>query len=417
MKPLAASARALRDLWVARVYKPSHLKLVLKDYFDLRRAADNLHSTPEAMQAAMDWLCRAQDATPDGGVSARYRLDSGWMPSYPETTGYIIPTFFEYSAYSGKEHYRDRAQRMARWLLTLQLPSGAFPAHTLAQKPRPRVFNTGQIMLGLLRMLQEARYEQYLQSATRAGDWLVSVQEADGSWVQHTFYNRPHVYHTSVAWPLAELFRLTGNEKYHRAATKNLDWAISRQQANGWFAGNGFKEDSLPFLHTIAYTITGLIEASAALRCTSVTGCDFLAAAYSASEALLHRFEIRRRMAGQFDRNWKSPVQYGCLTGNAQMAYNWLRLYKLTGDARFLSGALKLNDYLKSTQDIRSASPGIRGGIKGSHPVWGAYIRYSFPNWAAKFFIDAHLMEERLMNQLQQEQQHHEDRLALQKLE
>ena len=31
----------------------------------------------------------------------------------------------------------------------------------------------------------------------------------------------------------------------------------------------------------------------------------------------------------------------------------------------------------------------IRGGIKGSQPVWGRYAPMSFPNWATKFFVDA----------------------------
>ena len=30
-----------------------------------------------------------------------------------------------------------------------------------------------------------------------------------------------------------------------------------------------------------------------------------------------------------------------------------------------------------------------RGGIKGSHPIWGGYDPFRYPNWAAKFFVDA----------------------------
>src|SRR5262245_34594310 len=42
----------------------------------------------------LNWLARAQDnsATNDGGVARHYSLVSGWGPSYPESTGYIIPT-------------------------------------------------------------------------------------------------------------------------------------------------------------------------------------------------------------------------------------------------------------------------------------------------------------------------------------
>jgi hypothetical protein len=34
----------------------------------------------------------------------------------------------------------------------------------------------------------------------------------------------------------------------------------------------------------------------------------------------------------------------------------------------------------------------MRGGIKGSHPIWGGYDPFRYPNWAAKFFIDAMMM-------------------------
>jgi hypothetical protein len=47
-----------------------------------------------AIAEGLAWLCRAQDhsASSDGGVARHYSLLDGWAPSYPETTGYIIPT-------------------------------------------------------------------------------------------------------------------------------------------------------------------------------------------------------------------------------------------------------------------------------------------------------------------------------------
>ena len=36
---------------------------------------------------------------------------------------------------------------------------------------------------------------------------------------------------------------------------------------------------------------------------------------------------------------------------------------------------------------------GIRGGVKGSHPVDGGYGPFEYLNWAAKFSIDANLIE------------------------
>ena len=43
------------------------------------------------LRAAAEWLCRAQDWGADDGVSYGCRFGEGFMASYPETTGYIIP--------------------------------------------------------------------------------------------------------------------------------------------------------------------------------------------------------------------------------------------------------------------------------------------------------------------------------------
>ncbi len=400
MIKLRTTAKQLHDLIKVRMYRPSHLRLGLRDFFDLRLPATALYDNSTHLHAAMDWLCRAQDATPDGGVAARYRLSIGWSASYPETTGYIIPTFFDYADFTQDETFRRRALHMVDWLLKVQFDSGAFPAHDASVRHDPRVFNTGQAMRGLVRAFRETGNEIYLNACRCAGDWLVSVQDADGAWRKWEYHQRPHAYHTEVAWPLLQLFAVTAEASYREAAVKNLDWVLSCQQPNGWFEQCGFKDDTAPYLHTIAYTINGLLESGALLQPQAPSENVYVQAALLASEALLHRYEVRRFMAGQFDRNWKGTVNYSCLTGNVQTTINWLRLYEFTQDARLLNAALKLNDFVKSTQDLQSSHPGIRGGIKGSHPIWGRYIHYSYPNWAAKYFADAMMIEDKIMQAL-----------------
>jgi hypothetical protein len=44
-------------------------------------------------------------------------------------------------------------------------------------------------------------------------------------------------------------------------------------------------------------------------------------------------------------------------------------------------------------QRLGDAADEVRGGIAGSWPIWGAYSRFEFPNWAAKFFADALMLE------------------------
>src|SRR5256885_2128796 len=77
----------------------------------------------------IEWLCRAQDSSSskDGGVAHHYSLIDGWASSYPETTGYIIPTLLAYGRWAGRKDLFDRTRRMLDWLVRIQLPSGGFP--------------------------------------------------------------------------------------------------------------------------------------------------------------------------------------------------------------------------------------------------------------------------------------------------
>ena len=127
------------------------------------------------LDAAAQWICRTQDATPDDGVARSYSLiyqpyfkRKGWFPSYPETTGYIIPTMFDYARLSQRQEIHDRAVRMAGWETAVQMDNGAVMGGTVDNKPTPAIFNTGQGIFGWLRAYQETGYEQFMDSAPRS---------------------------------------------------------------------------------------------------------------------------------------------------------------------------------------------------------------------------------------------------------
>ncbi len=46
-------------------------------------------------------------------------------------------------------------------------------------------------------------------------------------------------------------------------------------------------------------------------------------------------------------------------------------------------------DRVCAVQSLGDSNPGIRGAIPGSRPVRGGYFPFEFPNWGAKFFVDA----------------------------
>jgi hypothetical protein len=47
---------------------------------------------------------------------------------------------------------------------------------------------------------------------------------------------------------------------------------------------------------------------------------------------------------------------------------------------------------IAARQDLNSPYPATRGAVAGSAPIWGGYCRLAYPNWAAKFYIDALLL-------------------------
>ena len=70
-------------------------------------------------------------------------------------------------------------------------------------------------------------------------------------------------------------------------------------------------------------------------------------------------------------------------------------LHQFTGREEYLRAGKSANQFVRRA--IRLDAPdGIRGGVKGSFPVWGEYLTYEYPNWAAKFFLDSCLLEREL---------------------
>jgi Pectic acid lyase len=341
----------------------------------------------------MAWLCRAQDATGVGGVAFGYSLypRRGWSAAYPEITGYIIPTFFNYAAHGGDQGYRRRAIRMAQWEIEVQMPSGAVQGLTLDYPPTPAVFNTGQVLFGWARAFHETGDQEFRDAAIRAAEFLLQAQDPDGAWRRYTSrYVRPgiNVYDARTAWGLLEVFRVTGHARYREAAVRNLEFVLTRQHANGWFADCCLRDDNRPLLHTIAYTMEGLLEAGLLLKETR-----YIEAATRTAEALLVRQRRDGSLAGRFDASWQTAADWSCLTGDAQTAVVWFRLFELTGADRYLEAARRITRYLKATQDLSNRNLGVRGGIKGSYPIWGEYLAYHYPSWAANFFVTSLMLE------------------------
>jgi folate-dependent phosphoribosylglycinamide formyltransferase PurN len=378
----------LRRVRSAGWWKPAAAKYLIQAA--LPQAAENLPSDDLSLRAAAAWLARAQDATTDGGIAGRYRLAGGWSSSYPETTGYAIPTLLTLGDVLSDDQFRERANRSVAFLLSVQLPSGAFPALEVADnRTQPSPFNSAQIAHGLHRWFQATGDRRVLDPMMTAARWIRDTQDADGAWRRHSYLGLACTYSAHAACWLGEIATEFDESSLRACAARNLAWVLQQRDAQtGWFDLCGFSSEDhqarRAHTHTIAYTLAGVLRMS---ECLQV--CEGYEAVHLAAERLLERLERSRTLAGVLDHQWQARASYVCLTGNAQLAVLWLRLAEMTGDLRFANVALKAIDEVKRAQPMASRSDGIRGGVPGSTPAGGDYIPFAFPNWAAKFLIDA----------------------------
>lgn len=348
-------------------------------------------SLTEGLEAAYRWICEAQDATPDDGVAAWYDLTRGWSPSYPETTGYIIPTLLTYGSVMAEPKAANRAIRMANWEIDVQLPTGAVRSGPLSANVAPAVFNTGQVLFGWVSAYQATKNRQYAEAIQRAARWLIQVQDEDGAWRRdlslHTS-SKVQTYNVRSAWGLALAGTLLNEPTWIKAACRNCDWALKQQRDNGWFAHNEFTDNEMPLLHTIGYTLEGLLGAG-----TLLNREEYIQAAQLGIQPLVRQYEKLGKLGGRYSPDWRSCVSWRCLTGEAQIALVLQRLAKYQrGNNSTTQVATSILKDLAKIQDTDTSRPEIYGGLAGSHPIWGGYCPFLYINWSVKFYIDALLL-------------------------
>ena len=348
---------------------------------------------------AARWLARAQDATPDGGLSYGYfpfKVAGGWRPSYPETTGYTIPTLLEYARVTERSEYRERALRMATFVARCQMKSGALYGGVVrADGDGVAVaFNTGMALMGMLAAYRDTGSPLYGDSARRAAEFLLHDVGEDGHFQSHGPKVAAHTIKTYTclcAWPLFEAGREFEDDRYCDAALRVGRAVLELQRSNGWFEENCLSNRrDVPLLHTIGYTLQGLLELG-----ISAGDGTFIDAARRGLIGLLSYCD-RGFLHARWFADWQPAALSSCLTGAAQVSVVCYRLAEHTGEVRYLRAGDGVLDYLKGlqlTDSARSDLPQIVGALGGSFPLVGAYMPNGYPGWATKFFLDALLCQ------------------------
>jgi len=297
-----------------------------------------LCKTKPGHQRAMEWF-RANMVDGKGIVVHTRQRDP-----YPEVTGYFVPTLYQWGEVG-------LAQTCTRWLVSIQLPDGAFPAPDGV----PYTFDTAQVMRGLC--AAHAHGEPVEQPLRRAADWMLTQIASDGrlrtpsTELWGDIAN--DLIHAYAIYPLVQAGELLGKAEYVDAGRFVLSYYLRQ-------------DDLVPFnrlSHFHAYAMEALVE--------------------------LGELELARRGMADVARLQRKDggipaypdVDWICSTGIAQYAGVWYRLGEPAPADRALT-------YLGKIQNKS-------GGFFGSYGSGAKYIPGAEISWAVKYFLDAHHLKPR----------------------
>ncbi len=287
-------------------------------------------------ERAMDWF--KQNMVADQGII----VHSKQPVPYPEVTGYFIPTLYDWEE-------TDLARTCTKWLLSIQLPDGAFPAPDGV----PYTFDTAQIMRGLCAALKDM--DNIEMPLRRACDWLVAQVDAEGRLTTPSTELwgdiASDLIHIYALPPLMQAGKLLGVPEYIETAKFVLSYYMRQEDL--------VRFNRLSHFH--AYAMEALCE--------------------------LNEFEVARRGMADVDKCQRSDgsvpaypnVEWICSTGIAQYAIVWYTL----GQKDRADRAIR---YLEKIQNKS-------GGFFGSYGKGAKYISGGEISWAVKYFLDAYLLK------------------------
>lgn len=351
--------------------------------------SDCQHIYHRHLKETTQWLRRSIHKS--GGSCAYYSPLLGWGPPYPETSGYIIPSLIDASSELPDDNLSLLAIQLGEWLLQLQDTEGWWPAGLLKSNKAPRVpsvFNTAQIIDGMVALSKTTGESRWALAGCRAARWLSDGVDEHGLWSIGNYKKRGEnpSYYSRVAWPMLRAWQIGASYQVRDAAVRVLDRIVAQRNDVGGIAGWSFDSGKPAFTHTIAYTLRGLIESAEILNNWSKYG----AACEKALEKLARKAEFTDgRLPAAYSERWKPTKWYTCLTGNLQIAICLLRYEQRESDLRLVNAAAKLVDRVCKNQRIDRGWVGTRGAVPGSAPLWGRYMFMRYPNWAAKYQLDA----------------------------
>jgi malonyl-CoA O-methyltransferase len=287
-------------------------------------------------ERAMDWF--KQNMVEDKGIIIHTKQPE----PYPEVTGYFIPTLYNWGE-------QELARTCTKWLLSIQLPDGSFPAPDGV----PYTFDTGQIMRGLCAAVEDmSDIEVPLRKAC---DWVLTQINEEGRLTTPSTELWSDIandlIHTYVLPPLVQAGKILGVPEYLEKA----DFVLAYYKK---------QEALVPFnrlSHFHAYAMEALCE---------------MGELELASQGMM---DVERCQRPDGSIPAYPDVEWVCSTGMAQYAIVWYILGKKEQADRAIR-------YLEKIQNKS-------GGFYGSYGKGAKYIADAEISWGVKYFLDAYRLK------------------------
>ncbi|NLN41746.1 MAG: hypothetical protein GX160_07160, partial [Clostridiales bacterium] len=241
---------------------------------------------------------------------------------------------------------------------------------------------------------------EWLEFCRKAADWLVRIQNEDGSY--YRAYNKDDgsmrmdskANTISIVRFLIQFYLVTGDEKYKQAALKAGEWAYNNTYKKMEYRGSTCDNADVMDNESGIYAMFGF------LALYDLTGEEkwlealIAAADYTETWTYVWSFPMEVPWPNHpFTKNsfsGQSPVTIGGGGGDMYMAacsYIYYRLYVITGDEHYLDFAKFIHDNTRQANDVDGsfgyALPGLshEGGrfadqVFSSHYHWLPWVTY-----------------------------------------
>lgn len=230
-----------------------------------------------------EWLLNSgiqninKDKKTNGGFNSWYDIDKRTYPFiYSEITGYGITTLLYMNKNSKEEILIDRTKLAADWLITNAygkcggIKTRYFLDDKSFRNQEMYVFDAGMILYGIVNLFKVTKIPKYLDAGKNIANFLLKCQKQNGLFYaiydaekdayidkEGKWSTQSGSYHAKVAMALIDMFNITKEEAYRKAAMKICHASIKLQKRDGRFIS--LKENGDTHLHPHSYSAEGLL--------------------------------------------------------------------------------------------------------------------------------------------------------------